>query len=269
MLFSARFIALAAIATQVLLVSLMAVAAEPISGKSPAVIPTTQISSIDSTLANIDPERFVVTSTVEADGKIVDRHRTIFLSGIGYNEIGQEGRFINVFGDDSVIMLDRLTQVRCEIPQSQLLDLTLRAAGAAKQSEQSASFGIDAQPVRRGDRYAVSFGPFSYDLLTIQPAHASMVNDIARFNDAALRLNVARQQGVPPFARIAMSQRMAADGRMPIETKMEVHREGTVTKFISRSEISSASESDSKQMETIETLLKMYQPVSLSEFPAQ
>jgi hypothetical protein len=268
MFFSARFIVYAAFTIQIMMFPSGGIAAEPISEKLTNRAGTTQIQATDSNLTAIDPERFVVTTTVEADGKIVDRHRTIFFSGIGYNEIGQDARFVNIFGDESVTLLDRVTQVQCEIPQSQLLDLTMRAAGAARQSDQAASLGIDAQPVRRGDNYAVSFGPFTYDLATIEPPHSSMVNDFARFTDAALRLNVARQQGMPPFARLALSQRIASDGRLPIETKMEVKRDGKVTQFISRSEISAASESDAKQVETLATLLKMFQQVPLSEFPA-
>lgn len=229
----------------------------------PAVATTGQSTPI------IDRDHFVITTTIERDGQTIDQHRVIFDSGIAYDVVGDGSRFITVFGDDHVTLLDRMTQVRSEVPQSTLLDVTHRAAGAARQSVHRDKLGVDVRPVRRGNDYAASFGPFEYNLTTIEPAAASIAADYARFADAAVRLNVMQQMGFPPFARLALSRRIASDGRMPIQSTITLSHDQQRTVYRVEATLANATDADRARADRFRSMVKLFQPVALSEFPAR
>jgi hypothetical protein len=116
--------------------------------------------------------------------------------------------------------------------------------------------------------YLVEFGDTKYVATTQTALVDSMAQQYAEFTVWASRLNLARQIGSPPFARIALAEQMASEGLVPRQVKLEVRR-GLKTRTF-RSEhlyVGRLSDADRQKISDIGSMMASFEEVEFSAFP--
>lgn len=212
-------------------------------------------------------DQFSIQTSVTAKGIVEQTCRTIFREGLAVQVTGDGSRFLTIYGDESVTMLDRMKGVRCIIEHEHLIDITDRTATMIRDTKRRQSLGVDVVPRRVGDTYIADFGPFHYRITSVHPTLSRMVTDYAKTADAAARLNLVRSTGLPPFGRLAISREMVRDGRLPIETKLTIQSDrGKAQTFISINALTPWNETDQERFESALSMQSIYQDVTMDQF---
>ena len=207
------------------------------------------------------------------DPSPVARHKILFDAGVVYDIHAQGGRWSTVFDPTRgrVILLDAETKVQTQVATEELIKATAQLAAAAKQAEKAEAFGLQATPQALPDNsgYEIGFGALHYKMTTqtVQnPAIAEAYHQLAVW---ASRLNVLRKRGAPPFARMALGERVADDQRLPLHLTLTI-REG-LRKETFRAHhlvVERLSELDRKAIDQVGNQLAAYRKVELGEFPS-
>ncbi|TWU26188.1 hypothetical protein Pla52o_00400 [Novipirellula galeiformis] len=196
------------------------------------------------------------------------KHLILFAGNLTYDLAEIEGRYATVYDPDRkrVILLDRHAKTRTTIDTEDMIRITAQARAAAETREQQERLGILATPELESDRYRISYGDARYETTVQTPADIAMAIRYGQFVDLASRLNLVHRRGLPPFARMTLSQRVASDGKIPKETTLTIRRGVKVDRFRSQHElIASLSQQDKKRIEEIGGMLALYSEVPLSE----
>lgn len=200
--------------------------------------------------------------------KLAAKHLILFAGNLTYDLAEIQDRYVTVYDPDRkrVILLDREAKTRTTINTDDLVRITAQARAAAETSEQQQRLGILASPEIEGGQYSISFGDARYETTTQAPGETEMAVRYGQFVDLASRLNLVHRRGLPPFARMTLSQRIASDGKIPKETTLTIRRGIQVDRFrSSHSFISRLSQQDRQQIEEIGGMMALYSEVPLSE----
>ncbi len=168
-----------------------------------------------------------------------------------------------------VTLLDRGSRSRTSIPAADLLHLTSQLRASASTDELRQRLGINAQVHvdEPSGVYSVAYGEIAYSTTTQTPAQSHAAEQFSRFSDWASRLNIARKLGMPPFGRMLMNSQIAADGRIPLETSLQVRQGTTTTDYRSRHEVTFAlTTADRDRINEIAGMMALYKEVPLTEF---
>ena len=168
-----------------------------------------------------------------------------------------------------VILLDRETQTRSTLSTEDLIKFTAQARATAKTPELADKLGMDAEAVfdTAAGVYSITFGGIRYEVSTEKVENPMVANLYGQFADMASRLNLVRRLGLPPFAQMKLSQRIASDGEIPKETRLSIRRGLQIHRFHSTHQlIAQVSQSDLKRMDEIGSMLALYREVSLNDF---
>lgn len=222
---------------------------------------------------------FIVTQIFQGDQTDpIEVHRIAFKDGVFYDFPSQPEQPWTIFDlpKSRVILLDRKRQQQTSLSTEDLLRLTVQSDTKITDPEQRQRFGMDAE-VRpqlnphsansqssRGQRFELSYDRTRYEVIAEKPAEPAWAYQYGQFVDWACRLNIARPQGVPPFARMRLNQAMvdqALYGRqINVELSRVVGSDSTPVTIRLRSETSLSSEiSDSiadqiKQAQSLQVL---------------
>ena len=228
--------------------------------------------------------RSVVVETQCDTGQGIVTNRTIFNGGIAVNVRDGGKRFLSVYDNGSVTLFDREREVRCELSHASLSEVMARSIAEARQRPEHKAIGIDATINRDGDRYTCQFGRIRYVIETVAaPKRDTMTGDrttdaeqpdrtiadgYALFADTSLRLNFARGSGgLPPFARLSINRRLAADDRVPTRTVVTVTpQQGEPWRLTADTQILSPTAADDLHLRSVELMARTYASVPLSEF---
>jgi hypothetical protein len=213
---------------------------------------------------------YVGTSDVPAS-----QHRVLFDEGLAYDLSISEQRFVTVFdpAQGSVVLLDRETETQTVIALDDLLKVTAQAKASISEPADRERLGIDAKVIS-DDGYSINFAGTEYTARTEQPSDPAMATAYGRFADLALRLNILRPLGPPPFARMTLNSHIAAKGEIATESTLTLIRgnagaENQRTRYRSTNQIGELEASDRTSIEEIRGLLALYRQVPLKEFPTQ
>lgn len=219
---------------------------------------------------------FRVTITIFDGSKIPDakiaEHLILFDNGMVY-AVPQdpEGQITFVdAGRNRIVLLDPKSKKRTEINTNDLIELTANLRTSAKLPAHAQRLGIDAkvQVDTETNEYSVRYGNVSYTTTTTKPTDPNAATQFGQFAAWASRLNIARAVGLPPIGRMRMNDRIKVDGRMPESTVLQIRSGLTMQKYRSEHElIETISQADRKKIEQIGSMLALYSPVSLKDFP--
>ncbi|WP_442505905.1 hypothetical protein SH528x_004720 [Novipirellula sp. SH528] len=197
------------------------------------------------------------------------KHLILFAGNLAYDVAEIPDRYVTVYDSDRnrVILLDRNAKTRTTISTEDLVRITAQARTAAgnRDQQEQERLGILAAPELEADKYSISYGDARYQTKVESPSDAGMAVRYGQFVDLASRLNLVHRRGLPPFARMTLSQRIATDGKIPKETTLTIRRGVNTDRFRSQHAfISTLSEADRKQIDEIGGMLALYHEVPLS-----
>ncbi len=237
---------------------------------------------------------FRVTTKIFAgkDEQPSAEHLLIFTDGLVY-DLPQAGDSVVTVYDprrSRVILMDRATQVRTMISTDELIKMTAELRTLAADEKSQTRLGLnaeilpmvidpksgeaapvelsDADPAIASDGFMTSYGDASYEVRTQTPRQPAVATAYGQFADWALRLNVARRMGSPPFARMSLNESITAAGLIPKETRLTIRRGLLSDRYRStHTLIERISEADRKQINEVGGMLVLYQEVSWDQFP--
>lgn len=220
----------------------------------------------DDGLAN-PRDQFAIQTTVSIDGKTEQSFRTIFRDGIAVQITGDGSRFLTIYDDDHVTMLDRKKGIASKISHQQLINITDQTATMIRGTARRESLGVDVKPRRIDDVYVADFGPFHYRISSIASPAKRLSGDYSKTADAAARLNLVRSTGLPPFGRLAISRELVRDDRVPIRTELTIRRDPEdVQTLVSVNEIKSWNDTDQDRFDAAMSMRAIYQFVGIDQF---
>ena len=234
--------------------------------------------------AKITSSNFTITQQIfHADSATpVSVHRFVFDSGIIYDLPKIQPQIVTVYdlAQKQVTLVDRLGKNQTKINNDKLVEFTASVkAEAAATPQRQASLGIGANVADsdRVDGYMIQFGggtddqrfQVRYDVTTQPATSPSMAVDFGRFSDTSSRLSLLRHRGLPPFARMAINQKLTQKSKLPQETFLTIDRAGAIQEFRSMTKIEALSKEDTADIATVRGMMAMYPTVDLQVFTKQ
>jgi hypothetical protein len=200
------------------------------------------------------------------------QHLLLFDAGVIYDLPIGLGTMVTVFdpGRSRVILLHKPPRVRTSIATESLIQVSAQARAAALDAGAAQSLGLNARvaPGATAGDYVIEFADTRYSVKP-QPALAEGVAaEFAAFTVWACRLNLARQVGSPPFARMTMAEFLASEKVLPRQISLEVRR-GLKTR-VYRAEhlyVGRLSDLDRKKISEVGQMISNYDEVDFAAFP--
>jgi len=211
----------------------------------------------------------VVTAIyVGSSVKPTSEHRILFDQGLAYDLSITEDRFTTIYdsAQGQVILLDRESKVQTIIALDDLLKVTAEAKASVSDPGDRRRLGIDAK-VTFDDGYKMKFAGTEYFTKTEKPADSGIARDYGRFADLALRMNLVRPVGMPPFARMTLNIHIASKGEIPTESTLTLKRGKIPSQYRSSNQVGELTESDRTSIKEIRAMMEIYRQVPLKDFP--
>ncbi len=228
-------------------------------------------------LVSVNPARaatFSVTTRIyvgQADSPSAE-HRVLFDDGRAYDLSLSERRFATVYDSQQgqVILLDRKSEVQAVVDLEDLLKVTAEVKASVNDTENRQQLGVDAKVIAaQGNGYRIRFAGTEYYAETEKPTDPTIARDYGRFADLALRMNILRPLGPPPFARMTLNSHIAAKGEIVTLSKLTLSRGDQSAEYRSSNQIGELTASDRESIGELRELLTTYRSVALKDFPAQ
>ncbi len=220
---------------------------------------------------------FAIRNTVTGpDDRVTSRHSVLFHAGRVYDFDDTAPRFITIIdlAAGQVVLIDRQTQVKSSIATDKLLQAAARAEAAATDESQAIRFGVGTEVVESddGQTFSTTYGDAStgtvrYDVTTAAVQDRLVPIAYGQFVDWVSRLDMARQAGPPPFARMAIHERVQSKGRIPSHTKVTVEQPNGLQEYSATHEMKPLTGNDELRIDEAAGMLVLYKEVPLSEFP--
>jgi hypothetical protein len=201
----------------------------------------------------------------------VSEHQILFDQGLVYDVPMINRRFITVFdpAQKRVTLLDRDTQVQTSISTDDLIKITAQARAAVTDDEQKKKLGMNAEveASQQGPGYTIKFANMQYHTTTQKPDDPKFATDYAMFVDLASRLNLVRRLGPPPFGRMILHQKLAANGELPLELTLTIAGSKQTEQYRSTHSVSGVADSERELMNEVRGYQALYRQVELKAFP--
>ncbi|MCH1439860.1 MAG: hypothetical protein L7W43_09395 [Rubripirellula sp.] len=201
----------------------------------------------------------------------VSEHQILFDQGLVYDVPVINRRFITVFdpAQKRVTLLDRDTQVQTSVSTDDLIKITAKARAAVVDDEHKKKLGMDAEveETDQGTAYAIKFANMQYRTTTQRPESPKIAADYAIFVDLASRLNLVRRLGPPPFGRMRLHQRIAANGELPLELTLTISGSKQSEQYRSTHAVGEVADSERQMINEVRGYLTLYRQVELKAFP--
>lgn len=206
------------------------------------------------------------------DPKPIIESLTIFDSGVAY-EVEQPGkRFATIIDParQKVVLLDRLTKVRSTVAVPDLIRWAARVRAAAESPQKQEKIGLaaKAEATPEGD-FRIAYGTVAYTITTQKGPTPEAVSDYGRYVDLSARLNIARQLGPPPFARMTLNDALTAANKLPEKLTRTITEKGAVVQQLHQDhDISDAlTEDDRDEINNLRGMMELFREVPLAQFP--
>ena len=215
--------------------------------------------------------RLVTKIFVEPELDPASEHLILFDEGLVYDLPQVATRFVTVYDParKQVTLLDREDQVQTTVSTDDLVKVTAQARAAAMTPAQREQLGIEARVAlsQRVVGYTIQFANMEYHTTTQKPNDPQMAADYAIFADLASRLNLIRRIGPPPFGRMTLNQRIAAEKSVPLETTLTLRRGDEKENYRSTHEMADLNLNDLEKIKETQGMLLLYRHVPLDDFP--
>lgn len=200
------------------------------------------------------------------------QHLLLFDSGVIYDLPIGVGTTVTVFDPSRtrVMLLHKTQRVRTSISTESLIQISAQARAAAIDAGAEKSLGLNARvtPTGSAGDYSIEFGDTKYSVKSQPTLSEGVSAEFAAFTMWACRLNLARQVGSPPFARMTMAEFLAAEKVLPRQIALDVRR-GLKTRTY-RAEhlyVGRLSDLDRKKISDVGQMIASYDEVQFAEFP--
>lgn len=217
-----------------------------------------------------------VYETTQSESEPVAKHTVMFREGVIYDFEESEGGTITVFDTarKRVVLLDTKSSVRTQIGTKDLIQMTaqLRASAASKDIQERLGMQAKVTHDEVTDQYSIQYGSVRYTTTTQRPTGQGVssqdcATEFGRFADWASRLNIARQLGLPPFGRMSLNGRLAADGQVPDRLSLEFDQGNTTSRYHSTHEVVlEIGETEQKRIDEVGSMIALYRDVPLKSF---
>ena len=211
---------------------------------------------------------------VQASVDPASEHRVMFDEGTAYDLPLGEDRFATIYDPvgGKVILLDRQSKVQTIVTLDDLLKVTAQAKASVTEPETQIELGLNAQvnadnQVNADDGYTIKFAGTEYFAKTETPDDSTIAAAYGRFADLALRMNILRPLGPPPFARMTLNSHIAAKGEVATESTLTIKRGNDLVRYRSSNEIGTLTVQDRKSIEQLRGFHAAFKVVPLKEFP--
>ncbi len=228
---------------------------------------------VEASMATASDQIFSVTTKifVGEEGDPVSEHQILFDQGLVYDVPVISRRFITIFdpAQKRVTLLDRDTQVQASVSTDDLIKITAQARAAVVDDEQKKKLGMQAEVVRteQDKGYAIKFANLEYRTTTQRPGSPKVAADYAMFVDLASRLNLVRRLGPPPFGRMSLHQKIAANGELPLELTLTITGSKQSEQFRSTHALGEVADSERQTINEVRGYMALYRQVELNAFP--
>ena len=232
------------------------------STAEPIAVPAPATSNVGQNPFRVSIEMF------EGDQETAFAKRLVlFQEGMVY-DIDMADRTGNVTVYDlktgRVLLLDRKAKERASVRTDDLVKMAAGLKASLVASQKQEAVGIGAHVQDNGGSYVVEFGEVQYRTVAQTPKNELAASDFAQYADWALRLNIPRRMGLPPFGRMALNHQLAQDGKLPAEMTLEIKRKEQVSRFRSTHELAeSITESDENLIVEIASMMVLFREVPL------
>jgi len=200
------------------------------------------------------------------------QHLLLFDSGVIYDLPIGIGTTVTFFDPSRsrVMLLHKAQRVRTSVSTESLIQVSAQARVAAIAAGAEKSLGLNARVASVGSsgNYAIEFGDTKYSVTSEQTLAEGVAAEFAAFTVWACRLNLARQVGSPPFARMTMAEFLAGEKVLPRQISLEVRR-GLKTR-VYRAEhlyVGRLSDLDRKKISEVGQMIASFEEVEFAEFP--
>lgn len=207
-----------------------------------------------------------------AEVKPQSQHLMLFEAGLVYDMPVGVDATITVFDPlrGRVVLLHKIQKVKTSISNDSLVRIAAQLRATALESKAGKGLGLDAKVAAGAtpDSYTIEFGDTKYVATTQAALNDSLAQQYAEFTIWACRLNLARQIGSPPFARITLAEFLAAEKLLPRQIRLEVRR-GLKTRIFraEHSYVGRLSDSDRKKIGEVGAMMASFEEVEFSQFP--
>lgn len=202
--------------------------------------------------------------------ELLDRHLVLFSDGKIYDFAQSDPRDVMVIDPiaGQVTLLSRKQQIQTRIRTQDMVEVVARVRVDAKEAGLERIRGIGVQPQLKDGKYALEFDKYSYQAEVLKPPSANQALQFAEFTDWAARVNLIRELGPPPFARMALGRKMATDGVVPHQITLACKSDQVDRTFKSIHHFSDALvEADRKRIAEVDGMIALYRQVAPNEFP--
>ncbi len=231
------------------------------------------MQALENSSATANDEIFCVTTKIFVGEEIdpVSEHQILFDQGLVYDVPVINRRFITIFdpAQKRVTLLDRDTQVQTSVSTDDLIKITAQARAAVVDDEQKKKLGMEAEveKIDQGAAYAIKFANLEYRATTQRPESPKVAAEYAIFVDLASRLNLVRRLGPPPFGRMSLHQKIAANGELPLELTLTITGSKQSEQYRSTHSIGEVADSERQMINEVRGYLALYRQVELRAFP--
>ncbi len=223
--------------------------------------------------ATADQSTFcVVIKTYDGDGDAATaEHRIVFDNGLVYDLPQISPATVTMYDPAQlrVTLLNRPSQTQSTLSTEDLVKVTAMARAAADTPSKRDQLGLGAF-VQRGEaagNYSIKFSGATYETTTQRPASQQMAKDFGQFSDLASRLNLVRRHWLPPFARMTLSDRLTADGVIPLAMTLTIERREKIETYRTTMSIEEPTRADQSAIEEVRGMMTLYREVPLTEIP--
>ncbi|MGI9465879.1 MAG: hypothetical protein ACR2OA_02015 [Rubripirellula sp.] len=228
---------------------------------------------LEASSVTANDQIFCVTTKIFVgdESEPVSEHQILFDEGLVYDVPVINRRFITVFdpAQKRVTLLDRDTQVQTSVSTDDLIKITAQARAAVVDDEQKKKLGMDAEvkKIDQGTAYAIKFANLEYRTTTQRPESSKIASEYAIFVDLASRLNLVRQLGPPPFGRMSLHQKIAANGELPLELTLTIKGSKQSEQYRSTHSVGGVADPERQAINEVRGFLTLYRQVELKAFP--
>ncbi|KAA5543873.1 hypothetical protein FYK55_11950 [Roseiconus nitratireducens] len=167
-----------------------------------------------------------------------------------------------------VTLLSRENQVKATVATQAILATTAQVRAQATERDLESRLGITVQPTKKDNTYSLAFAGYRYEATAAVPSDPMLSPQFAEFTQWAARVNLVRELGPPPFARMTLGQQIAADSLLPETVTLSCTSETVHRKFLSRYNYEvGLSQADQKRIAEVGEMITLYREVPLKSFP--
>ncbi|MEM0925196.1 MAG: hypothetical protein AAGJ83_04090 [Planctomycetota bacterium] len=213
----------------------------------------------------------IVEVMEDGSEKTIDRRLHLFFGAKAYDFsllAPQDVAVVDPAGT-SVTLISREKTVTHRIGTVNLVEIAGRLKAYARTNDKKDKLGIDA-PIRErpidseSTEYRTAFADVVYITDANKPVEASQALRFAEFTEWLARVNLYREMGSPPFARMALANKMGTDGLVPSCVTLRLSSRQFKTYYEFSTEFT---EMDRKRLDEVAGMVALYRNVSAAEFP--